>query len=190
MIQAFTKDLALLDNKPDVEEVQAVRFCCKGWRSKALQVFHSKTDTTLYTVDTKFRKPNLIFKHDDDGGKFGSTTYHSTTNRIDLEINGQSTELKPTKILSSTYTYSSPAFGNVTMTWKSVSAWKQIDYVLLDERALPVARCSAPYFSADFSGQIEFLNTRASDQQGKEEILIGAMSLIYLTITIYYTAII
>lgn len=75
------------------------------------------------------------------------------------------------------------------MTWKSGSLWKKVDFVLLDEQALPVARCSAPYLSTDFSGNIEFLNSRANDTQAKEEILIGAMSLVYYTITTYYAAI-
>jgi hypothetical protein len=172
-----------------MEDVQAVHFSCKGWKGKALQVFDSKTNGILYTVDTKFRKPNLIFKRGDDGDKFGTTTYHATSSRIDLEINDQSLEMKPTKILSSTYTYPSPVFGNTTMTWKSGSMWKNIDFVLLDEQSLPVARCSAPYLSSDFSGKIEFLTSRANKDEAKEEILIGAMSLVYLTITIYYAAI-
>lgn len=188
-IQTSAKDLTSEEIGTSADESQTVHFSLKGWKSKALQVFDSNNNTILYTVDTKFRKPNLVFKHGDDGDKFGTTTYHATSSRIDLEIKGQSVEMKPTKIFGSTYSYSSPVFGNAAVTWKSGSLWKNIDFVLLDEQALPVARCSAPYLSKDFSGKVEFLNSRASNSEAKEEILIGAMSLIYLTVTLYYAAI-
>lgn len=167
----------------------AVRFNCKGWKSKALQVFDDKSDAIAYTIDTKFRKPNLIYKHGEDGQTFGSASFHSLSTKIETEINGKSTEMKLAKILGSTYTYSSPSFNNSTMTWKSGSGWKNLDYVLLDEQSLPVAKCSAPYFSKDFSGRLEFIESKVTSQQAKEEILVTAFALIYMTITAYYAAI-
>lgn len=183
------QDPAAKEVKIESDDIQAVRFCCKGWRSKALQVSDVRTNAITCTIDTKFRKPNLVFKHGEEGQQFGTTTYHTLSTKIDLDINGQSVELKPTKTFSSSYTYTSPAFNNTTLSWKCNSGWKNIDYVLLDERALPVARCSAPCFSMDFSGKIEFLESAVTSQQAREEILITVFSLVYLTITTYYAAI-
>lgn len=171
------------------DETFAVRFNCKGWRSKALQVFDDKSDAVAYTIDTKLRKPNLIYKHGEDGQTFGTASFHSLSSKIETEINGQSAEMKLAKILGSTYTYSSPSFNNNTMTWKSGSGWKNLDYVLLDEQSLPVAKCSAPYFSKDFSGRLEFLESKVTNQGAKEEIIVTAFALVYMTITASYAAV-
>lgn len=171
------------------DETSAVHFKCKGWKSKGLQVFDDKTDNILYTIDTKFRKPNLIYKHNANGQTFGTASYHALSTKIEAEINGTSVELKLAKILGSTYTYSSPSFNGTKMTWKSGSGWKNLDYVLLDEQSLPVAKCSAPYWTNDMSGRLEFVESKVNSQAAKEEILVTAFALIYMMIEASYAAI-
>lgn len=172
------------------DETSAVRFNCKSWKSRALEVFDDKSNNIICTIDTKFRKPNLIFKHGNEGETLGLASYKSLSSKIEIEHNGNTFEMKLTKFLGSSYAYDSPSFSNATLTWKSGSGWKNIDYVLMDEQSMPVAKISAPYFSSDFSGRLEFIESRASSIQAKEEILIGAFALVYMTIQAYYAAVV
>lgn len=109
--------------------------------------------------------------------------------KIKVDHNGKSFEMKLAKLFGSTYTYPSLAFHDSTMTWKSGSSWKTLDYVLLDEQSLPVAKFSAPYFSSDYSGRVKFLESKANSQEGKEEILVTGFALVYMTIQASYAAI-
>lgn len=172
------------------DNTRAVRFCCKSWKSKALQIFDSETNALLYTVDTKLRKPHLIFQSGDGGSEFGSATFHLLTTKIDVTVNGQPIELKTKKILATSYSYTSPAFGNNVLTWKSGSKWSTLDFVLLDEKAEPIARCTDPNWKLDYSGNIEFIESKINSEDVRKEIIVTGFALIYLAITTYYSAIV
>lgn len=164
-------------------------FCCKGWKGSTLEIFDSETRALLYTVRSKLRKPHLIIQSGRDGPELGTAVYHTLSSKIDLEIDGQPTEMKTKRMLSSTYTFSSRAFGGATMTWESKSHWRTFDYTLLDDKALPIAKCSAPYWSSNFAGKIEILNADSVDERQRREILITGFALTYLMIITYYAAI-
>jgi hypothetical protein len=88
--------------------------------------------------------------------------------------------------LRSSYTYSSPAFQNQDVTWTSKSDWKNLDYVLLDENLLPVARYTTEGISLlswSKLGKIEFLDPGTLSSAMKDEIVVVGLTLAYNVLT-------
>lgn len=144
------------------------------------EVTEEHSDALLYNVHYTMRKPHLRFMRPGTEEPFGTSTFHLTTRRIDMQLSGATTELKGRKWYSMDYQYVSPAFGNQNMSWKSKSHFKSYDYVLLNEQQIPVAKLvSVAGMSCKKIGRLEFSEGFVDSNGAKDEVVASAITLAY-----------
>ncbi|KAL8949302.1 MAG: hypothetical protein Q9222_004574, partial [Ikaeria aurantiellina] len=82
----------------------------------------------LYTItqnsaSTLFSsKPHLRVTHPSTSAPIGSATFHSWSRAIDLDFHGQALSMENEGMLTRTYSYMSPAFGE-KLQWKYEGTW-------------------------------------------------------------------
>lgn len=152
----------------------------QDWKGKKILVTAADDpESIFYNIDTHLSKPHLVYRSA-SGLDVGSTTFHSLSSSIDVVVRGQQIQLKRKFLISSTYTYSSPALHGATMTWTiSVGLTKGFKYVCVDDKSLPVAKSSGASIKDRWNsiGHLEFAEQYAQREDIRDEVTVIGWSL-------------
>ena len=153
-----------------------------GWLTK-LQVLESDKTTALYECDTnRLKRPDMIMRSGADNSEMGTVKIHLFKSRIETYVHGQHIPLNSGGMLKGSYSFTSPAFQNATLTWQPRRKMDPLDMVLLDDQAMPVARfLKGEYYGLKkAAGQIELLGNSAGNQAMMDEIVVTALAILQL----------
>ena len=152
----------------------------QDWKGKKILVTAADNpEQIFYHIETHLSKPNLVFCSA-SGSEIGSTTFHSLSSSIDFVVRGQQIQLNRKSLMSSTYTYSSPALNGATMTWSiSVRLTKGFKYVCVDDKSLPVAKSSGASIKDRWNsiGHLELAEQYAHREDIRDEVAVIGWSL-------------
>ena len=109
----------------------------------------------------------------------GTVNFHALTTRIDTIIHNQSVALTSHGIMKLPYSYNSSAFGGMKMTWKPRSKLDELNLVLLDDKAIPVAKFEPTNWSTHKSGKFELLERSTSNAGVMDEVVSTGLAVIY-----------
>lgn len=174
-----------IDDIPESTALQTMQIKYTDWKFRHAAILDTATPTptVLYEIDGKFRKPQLAFRLASDETPFATSSYHTLSTAIDVELRGQPVQLKVTsKWKQNAYTYSSPAFNGQTLTWKVKHGCKTSDWVCLDERSLPIARVSVNFLIWKEVGKLDIIGEFAEKQDMRDEVMAMAVTMAYLTV--------
>jgi hypothetical protein len=152
---------------------------CEGTIHFTIYVTNADKTSRLYAVETHLRKPHLKFHSLLSNSAIGTADYHTFKTRIDTTIHGHSVSLNTKGSLKPGYTYMSPAFSNSQMFWEQRSKCNDLNLVLLDDKAMPVARFESVNWSVKKFGKLELLNSCLGDDKMVDEIVVTAIALVY-----------
>ena len=144
-------------------------------------------ETLLYEVDIRNRRPQLTVRRTAAGNKtVGTVNFHPMTRRMEATISDHTFKLKGKKWTYCDLQWESPAFGCKTLTWKRKTMWVVLDFVLLDENQIPVARFCPRAMSFKKTCAIELMDGDMSPEKLDEIVTTG---LAVYQDTVYYTSV-
>ena len=147
------------------------------WLRK-LKVVDSDKTTLLYDVETnRMRRPDMIMRRGDSNDTIGTVKIHLFRTRIETYVHDQHLQLTSSSCMKGDYSYTSPALQNTTLTWQPRRKLDPLDMVLLDDKAMPIAKFSPTYWAKKKTGKIEFLGNHANDQSVMDEIVVTALAI-------------
>lgn len=154
----------------------------RDWRSRHGVLIDTTTGATLYTSEHRYRKPTFTLANA-QGTPVANAASSAWTMKFDFHLTGVGAfELTPRHKLGCDVTYPSPAYGQ-TLTWKSTKYWNRLEYVLLDEGALPIARFLGgsawkcmPW--GEFGG-FEFVEGRVETEAARDEVVATGLCVAY-----------
>ncbi|CRG87880.1 hypothetical protein PISL3812_04901 [Talaromyces islandicus] len=132
-------------------QLQATNWLC----NKFLISDMNNSNTPLYTLKTKIRKPHMILKATSSPDtELATVEFHTLRPKVDVYIHGEKLTLSMKKF-SYTATYESAAL-HKTLVWKSNSHWKTFDLDCVDDNSMPFVQISSAYYSCKQGSQIQF----------------------------------
>jgi hypothetical protein len=143
----------------------------EGHNYDRIIVVDSDKTSVLYTADFDLNRWQLGVQSASTSEVIATVSYHLTTFCIDATIHGQAIALTSHGMRKSTYTYDSPALGIAQMTWKPRSWKDELDMVLLDDTAMPVARFMPAKWSTKKGGKMELLERCNSNGRAMDEVV-------------------
>ncbi|QDS67907.1 hypothetical protein FKW77_008413 [Venturia effusa] len=162
-----------------------------SWKNLQAKITAQDSPTVpLYIVDAPLAlvSPRLTFRHENTGATFGTAKLHPISIHADVTLHDRPVVLRPLKRFKTSYTHlsaaypSSPADGLVPMTWTTTVTAKRWDFICLDPSSVAVARFSARIWGVRRLGTVEFLGERGGVKEWREEVVVMAVSLLYLMI--------
>jgi hypothetical protein len=168
------------NNSPNL--TLAVDFSWRNLRARITDKNDSE-QKSLYFVDFKTFKPNLVFKRgNEEESKFATGTLHSVSINADCEIGGKPIQLKARKRFHTEYMHQSLTYPNtaapVPLSWTSDADFKTWDFICLDPQQNPVAKFSTNVWATKKVGNIEFMGPKgAVDKAFIDEIVVTGLTL-------------
>lgn len=166
-----------------------------GHRLKGLQVLDASKTTPVYNIDIKWhilKMPKLAIYSTATGNLLASVDYSMIKKRISMNYGGQAINLNAPGFWGLDYKYPSPTLNGREMTWQHKKKLDELNMVLLDDQAMPLARFIPTTWAMKKGGKIELLNSRVSGPQGgalRDEIVVTAIAvMVYRHIQRQYAA--
>lgn len=161
----------------------------KDWRSRHGELLDSATSTTIYTSEHRWGNPTFAL-HGSGGEEHHETpiatgTRGTLSNKYALSISEQDIELASRKKWAcgcGDVPYSSPAFGDRTLTWTSQSKWRRAELVCEDDQGKAIAKVSVGagiMMWGRVRGEIEFAEGAVETDAQRDEIVATGLCLAY-----------
>jgi hypothetical protein len=77
------------------------------------------------------------------------------------------------------YSYESPAFGGMRMTWKPRKKTDELNMVLLDDQAIPVGRFEPSNWALKKNGKMELLGPSLKNEKVMDEVVATCLAVIH-----------
>lgn len=152
------------------------------WRARHGKIIDAATGSTLYTSEHRYRSPTFALNKP-SGESIATATSSKWTMRFDINVAGRDFELTPRHKLGCDIEFISQAYGGQKLTWKSTKYWNRLEYVLLDENSLAIARFLGgsawkcmPW--GEFGG-FEFMEGRVETEEQRDEVVGTGLCLAY-----------
>lgn len=148
---------------------------------RSVHVVDENKSTPVYNVDChhKWLKsyPTLNIRSAFNNTELASISYHGWKARIDAIISGQPVILTTKGFGRVNFSYDSPALSGARVTWTAQKRLDELNMVLLDDKAMPLARFLPAGLSWKKCGRLELLNTAMTSPQLMDEIAITALAI-------------
>jgi hypothetical protein len=151
----------------------------EGWKYDKIRVTDSDKTSVLYAANVKMMKPQLTIQSTSTNTTLGTVDFHTFSSRIDATIHNQSISLTSSGLLKLKYSYNSPAFGNMKMTWEPRSKMNELKMVLVDDKANPIARFEPTNWAMQKTGKFELLGPSMSSQMAMDEVVMTGLCVIH-----------
>ncbi len=169
--------------KHDVDEIEesGYRLLHIYYEDKWLRKIHvldSDKSTLLYDIETnRLKRPDMIIHSGTNNDTIGTVKIHAFKTRIETCIHDQDIELTAGSWMKGDYSYESRILQNSKMTWEPQRKLQPLDMVLLDDKAMPVARFIPTDFAMKKAGKIELIGESANDPRVVDEIVVTALAI-------------
>lgn len=169
------------------EGTRTLKIDFTGWAQRHIQITEVGPEgSVLYSIDTHLLKPHMVFKRGLTEEVIATVDLPSFRWRIKTCVHGQDITLfmkvkmgLKTGIHQET-TFESPALGSTTLTWRSHSYFRLFDFECLDEKSLPLAKCTpTASWNGKQGGQFDLYGTSASSGDAMDELVVTGLALAY-----------
>jgi len=151
----------------------------EGWKRDGIRICDSDKTSVLYTAEVLLKKPYMTLHSASSNTNIATVNFHTLSTRIDATIHNQSIKLAASGLLKLPYSYDSPAFGGMKMTWKPRSKLDELKLVLLDDKSIPVAKFDPSNWSTHKSGKFELLERSTSNAGVMDEVVSTGLAVIW-----------
>lgn len=171
------------DSRNEIDEIEesSDRLLHVYYEDKWLRKIHvldSDKSTLLYDVETnRLKRPDMIMRSPTTHETMGTVKIHAFRTRIETCINDQDIEMTMGSWMKGDYSYESRALQNAKMTWQPQRKLQPLVMVLLDDKAMPVAKFIPVCFAMKKAGKIELLGEAAHDSRVVDEIVVTALAI-------------
>jgi hypothetical protein len=145
---------------------------------QGLRVYDSDKTTPLYEVELGWKKLEMKIRSTATNNEIGTAEYHFVKTRIDTTVHGTPIRLS-SQHWNREYTYDSPAFIGAKLTWKPQRKLDELDMVLLDEKAMPIARFMPANWAMKKGGKLEILSQSVGGQEVMDEVVVSTLAVMY-----------
>ncbi len=153
--------------------------------SPILIVDAAHDNTTLFALNLQLHKPHMTISHASTSATIGTATFHALTTRIDTTAHDSPIALTAHGILRTSYTWSSPARGDVPKRWKGGSSSSEL--VCLTGNKVAVARVLFTCWSVKRCGSLEILGAEAKGGGFMDEVVVTGLALVESVLALRYT---
>lgn len=151
----------------------------EGWKMDSVRVCDTDKTSVLYTAKLKLKAPYMTLHSASSNANIAIVNFHQWSTRIDATIHDQSIGLTASGLLRLPYSYESPAFGGMKMTWKPRSKLDELKLVLLDDKSIPVAKFDPSNWSTHKSGKFELLERSTSNAGVMDEVVSTGLAVVW-----------
>ncbi|KAL8715389.1 MAG: hypothetical protein Q9220_000722 [cf. Caloplaca sp. 1 TL-2023] len=152
-----------------------------GYSHRHLTIADMDKTHPLYTITQNSgssmfsSKPHMRITHPSTSAPIGSATFHSWSRAIDLDFHGTLVAMESEGIMTRSYSYMSPAFGE-RLKWKYEGTWGS-DLVLVNERKEWIARFESSVFAMKKQGKLHVVHGGIGGA-ALDEVVVGGMAFI------------
>jgi hypothetical protein len=143
------------------------------------RVLDSDKTSVVYTIDNRSKKPHLTIQSASTNATIGTFVFHSLASRIDATIHGHSFPMTSHGLFKLDYSYESLAFRGTKMTWKPRKKTDELNMVLLDDKAIPVARFEPSNWALKKNGKMELLGPSLKNEKVMDEVVATGLAVIH-----------
>ncbi|KAH0842964.1 hypothetical protein AYO21_03321 [Fonsecaea monophora] len=144
-----------------------------------ISVLDTDKTTTMYTVDARYRKPQMRIHSNTTNAEVATVDFHSLTTRMDLKFRGQPLTLESSGFMATQHWWASPELGGEKMTWKPRSKIDDLNIVLLDGQGIAIARYKPNYKSMKRGGSLEMLAPCWRSEALMEEVIVMLLAVVH-----------
>ena len=151
------------------------------WLLRSAKVLDADKTTLMYTIDLKCRKSNMKIHSSASNSQVGEVKFHLLSSRIDTTVHSQEISLTSQGCSKQAYSYTSPARGHTTLSWKARSRWgNPLNLILFDESGLPLARFQPASWAMKKAGKLELLGSSSESGQLMDEVVVTGLAVAQL----------
>jgi hypothetical protein len=143
------------------------------------RVLDSDKTSVVYTINNQSKKPQLTIQSTSTNATIGTFVFHTWTCRIDATVHNHSFSMTTHGLFKPDYSYESPAFGSMKMTWKPRKKTDELNMVLLDDQAMPVARFEPSNWALKKNGKMELLGPSLKNEEVMDEVVATGLAVIH-----------
>jgi hypothetical protein len=143
------------------------------------RVLDSDKTSVIYTINNQSKKPQLTIQSASTNATIGTFVFHLLTSRIDATVQDHSFSMTSHGLFKLEYSYESPAFGGMKMTWKPRKKTDELNMVLLDDQAMPVARFEPSNWAVKKNGKMELLGPSLRNEEVMDEVVATGLAVIH-----------
>ena len=143
------------------------------------RVLDSDKTSVVYTINNQSKKPQLTIQSTSTNSIIGRFVFHLLTSRIDATVHAHYFSMTSHGLFKLDYSYESPAFGGMKMTWKPRKKTDELNMVLLDDQAMPVARFEPSNWAVKKNGKMELLWMSLRNEEVMDEVVATGLAVIH-----------
>ncbi|KIW98104.1 uncharacterized protein Z519_01688 [Cladophialophora bantiana CBS 173.52] len=141
-----------------------------------IRVLDTDPTTVIYTVDARYRKPQMTIRSNSNDGEVATVDFHCLTTRIDMRLHGRTLSLESSGFMKTQYSYASPELGGEKMTWTPRKKLDDLNMVLLNGQGLAIARYKPNYKGPKRGGSMEMLAPCLTSGAMMEEVIVMCLA--------------
>lgn len=173
---SWRKYSILIREAPEAEPIYLQKWNCITMKSVL------RTGPSIQQAMLKETDNDSINSQVEDSDIIGTSRVRAVHIDVNATLRGRDIRVSADSRLQTRYKFVSHAYATdplkpAVMTWKSNSAWKYLDFDLLDENENLVARFNPKYFALKSVATVEFFGPHAFDRAATEEVLITGLSM-------------
>lgn len=151
-----------------------------SWSGRHMKVTEDTSDGPLvYAADLKMRKPHMLFQATGTAQLPASVTFHNFSRTIDLSINGEEMQMKPTSKLKFEFEFHSHALPGKKLTWLKSKEWLWLNLDCVDESGTLFAQFKGhKSWTGKKSGRLQIY--QPAEQALTDELVVTALADVYL----------
>lgn len=167
------------------EEAQPTKLLIKysNWKFTKAEILDAADPAAnvLYNLEFHMTKPHVVLTVPNEPTAFATANQHALSTKIDIDVRGQSFEMKPvSKWSQKDYTFTSPALQGQTLTWKVTHAWTKGEAVCLTENGESLGRVRLSYYNFKQAGELDISGLATQRTDLREEVVTTGLMMGYL----------
>lgn len=135
----------------------------------------------LYTMELHLTKPHIRVGVPTEGTTIATANIHVLSTKFDLEVRGQSFQMKPESALSQKiYVFDSPALGGYKLSWNAIESSSGMKMTCLDAQGGQLGQLKTDPADAESAGEVQISGIAVQKRDLREEIIVTALTIFYL----------
>lgn len=126
-------------------------------------------------------KPHVVLNVPNEPMAFATANQHTLSTKIDIDVRGQSFEMKPiSKWSQKDYTFTSPALQGQIVTWKVDHQYRKGEATCLSESGEKLGSIYVSYYDFKKAGELDISGLAAQRTDLREEVVTTGSMMGYL----------